>query len=74
MYDRVKQLFPGAPCALGARVRRVTDARLGTVAPPRAGGAGICVRFDGSWPPVDVPPAELEYALAPVVALTEAAR
>lgn len=74
MYDLIKQRHPSAPCALGARVRRTTDRRLGTIAPPRAGGAGVCVRFDGSWPPVDVPPGELEYALAPVVALAGIAR
>ncbi|MFY9291644.1 MAG: hypothetical protein WAP03_13235 [Methylorubrum rhodinum] len=74
MYDRVKQLFPGAPCALGARVRRTTDARVGTIAPPRPGVAGVCVRFDGSFPPVDVPPSELEYLKAPVVALAGSAR
>lgn len=69
MYDWVKQRHPGAPCALGARVRRLSDGAIGTIAPPRPGATGLLVRFDGTWPPADVPPRDLEYLTAPLVAL-----
>lgn len=74
MYDLVKQRHPGAPCALGARVRRLSDGSIGTIAPPRPGVTGLCVRFDGTWPPADVNPRDLEYLTAPVAALGGGAR
>ena len=74
MYDGVKQRHPGAPCALGARVRRLSDGAIGTIAPPRPGITGIHVRIDGVWPPVDVHPRDLEYLTAPVAVLGEGGR
>lgn len=70
VYDLVRQRYPGAPCAVGARVRSRETGNVGTIAPPRTGDHDrLCVRFDGSWPPVACDPRELEYLRAPVIAL-----
>ncbi len=60
-YDVVKQKFPGAPTAIGARIRhRMTD-RVGSIVPPRPGEDGVRVRFDGEFLPKACDPRQLEY-------------
>ena len=63
-YDLVKQIHPGAPCAVGARVRDA-GGRLGSIVPQRPGLRGVAVRFDGLFRVVDCPPGELAYAEPP---------
>ena len=68
-YDLVKQKYPGAPCAVGSRVRHKQTGRTGNIAPAHAGETGVFVRFDGEFPPKSVDPRAIEYLDAPVVAL-----
>ncbi|MDH2313090.1 hypothetical protein [Methylobacterium brachiatum] len=64
-YDVIKQSHPHAPTVVGARVVERLSGRLGTVAPPSPGRAGIGVRFDGQFGVVDCPPDRLAYAAPP---------
>ncbi|MGN7122897.1 hypothetical protein [Methylorubrum thiocyanatum] len=70
-YDLIRQRFPGAPCALGARVRLTETGETGNIAPPRAGDDGLRVKVDGRFPPIVCDPRRVEYVRAPVVALGE---
>jgi len=73
-YDLIRQRYPGAPCALGARVRLTETGEAGTIAPPRAGDAGLRVKVDGRFLPVVCDPQHVEYLRAPVIALGERRR
>lgn len=60
-YDLVKQKFPGSPTAVGARIRHRMTERQGSILPPRAGEAGVRVRFDGEFMPQSCDPRQIEY-------------
>ena len=64
-YDLVKQRYPGAPSAIGARIREKATARIGSIVSPRAGDTGVRVRFDGEAMPQACDPCALEYLAAP---------
>ncbi|WP_267355742.1 MULTISPECIES: hypothetical protein [unclassified Methylobacterium] len=67
-YDLIKQTHPAAPTVIGARVVERLSGRLGTVAPARAGLAGIAVQFDGRFGVVDCQPERIRYAAPPPAA------
>lgn len=73
-YDLIRQRYPGAPCALGARVRLTDTGEAGTIAPPRAGDDGLRVKVDGRFLPVVCDPLRVEYLRAPVVSIGDARR
>ncbi|MGX5773914.1 hypothetical protein [Methylorubrum zatmanii] len=73
-YDAIRQRYPNAPCALGARVRLMETGESGTISPPRAGDKGLRVKIDGRFPPVDCDPRCVEYLRAPVVTIGEGRR
>lgn len=64
-YDLVKQRYPGAPCAIGARIRDKATARTGSIVSPRAGDDGVRVRFDGEPMPRPCDPRAIEYLAPP---------
>ena len=64
-YDLIKQKHPGAPCAVGARVRHRETGRTGNVAPQRAGVDAILVRFDGEAFPKPCAPNAIAYLDGP---------
>ncbi|GJD92490.1 hypothetical protein BHAOGJBA_6044 [Methylobacterium hispanicum] len=64
-YDVVKQTHPGAPAAIGARVREKISGREGHIVSPRAGDAGVRVKFDGQFMPASCDPLTIEYASEP---------
>ncbi|MBY0296694.1 MAG: hypothetical protein K2X71_11720 [Methylobacterium sp.] len=69
-YDLVKQLYPGAPAQLGARVRERASGRLGRIIPPVPGtGEQVRVRFDDEILPRNVHPPALDFVDAEVVPL-----
>lgn len=73
-YDLIRQRYPGAPCAIGARVTLTETGETGTIAPPRAGDAGLRVRIDGRFHLVVCDPRRVQYLRAPVIALGEGRR
>ena len=70
-YDAIRQRFPEAPSAVGARVRQKLTGRLGSILPPRAGDQGLRVHFDGHFPPESCDPRAVEYAHPPPAAEPE---
>ncbi len=73
-YDLIRQRYPNAPCALGARVRLTETGETGSITSPRAGDNGLRVKIDGRFPPVVCDPRRVEYARAPVIAIGERRR
>lgn len=73
-YDLIRQLYPGAPCALGARVRLTETGEAGTIAPPRAGDGGLRVKVDGRFLPIVCDPRRVEYLRAPIIAIGDRRR
>lgn len=64
-YDAVKQRHPGAPAAIGARIREKTTARVGRIVNPLPGQNGVRVSFEGRFPPVTCDPTAIEYLNGP---------
>lgn len=73
-YDLIRQRYPGAPCAIGARVTLTETGQSGTIAPPRAGDDGLRIRIDGQFLPVVCDPRRVQYMRAPVIAIGEGRR
>lgn len=74
-YDLIRQRYPGAPCAVGARVRLTETGETGTIVHQREGlGDRLCVSVDGRFPPVPCDPRRVEYLRAPVIAIAERRR
>lgn len=70
-YDVIKLTHPGAPCAVGARVRHTRTGRLGNLVAPRRDETGLWVRFDGEAFPKSVDPRAIAYCDEPHATLAK---
>lgn len=73
-YEGIKQSHPGAPSAVGIRVRHKTTGRVGTIAPRQGRDDGVRVRFDGEAFAKPCDPQAIAYLTDPAAQLGEGRR